>query len=635
MKSLLNGKSLLIVDRNPDMESDLRAAFSEEILAIRRTGSGFEALRQIQEWKPDLIVSDYVTEDLDGSSLIHAMCEQRGYKSLRPIPLVLISEERDRLRAGADLFSLGLMGWYVKPVDPHALEEIVGNALHLQEVFVNSQMMKQEVKKSEYRYRDLLENANDFIFTLDPEGRFVYLNNRFKPLTGYEKEDWLGKPFLSMIDPSDRNAALEHYEMTHQGRARVFESRMMNSASEPTVLSISLTPIVERGKIVGAMGIGRDVVEQKRMEKEILDLKNFNESIIESMEAGLLTVDLNGVITSLNSGGRNILGWTAEEVLGRPLHSIFKPKEAESLMPGSTEFRNPLSRRETELTLKSGKKASIGFTVTDRIDNRLRKVGTIISFRDITLLKQMQAEVIRMDRLASLGVLSSGIAHEIKNPLAGIKSLAQACDEEFEPGDPRREYLARIIRQVNRLDDLLRTFFAYAKPKPPDRKPHPLHEILKEVSHLLSKKMEIAHIDYAADVPAELPRVMVDAQQIQQVFLNLLLNAVDAMPDGGKLSVQASVSRSARQGMIRKDLSNESYEAPYVEVLISDSGVGIPADKLETVFNPFFSTKPNGLGLGLSIVYRIIEDHSGDIRVTSRPSKGTQFRIYLPMGATE
>jgi PAS domain S-box-containing protein len=626
-------KSLLIVDRNPDMESILRSGFPGEILTIRRTGSGKEALGLLQEWKPDLIISDYLTGDMDGSSLMHAMLEHREFRSLRPVPLVLISEESERRLHGSELFSLGLMGWYVRPIDPHSLKEIVVNCLRLHEFFEDSRMLKQEVKKSEYRYRDLLENANDFIFTLDEEGHFVYLNNRFRPLTGYDKEEWLGKPFLSIIDESDREAALDHYQMTHQGRARVFESRLESRSSEPTVLSISLTPIVEKGKIIGAMGIGRDVVEQKRMEKEILDLINFNESIIESMEAGLLTVDLNGVITSLNTGGGNILGWSAEEVLGRPLNTVLRPDEAVSLMSQVSGTRNPLSRRETGLTLKSGKKASIGFTVTDRIDNRRQKVGTIISFRDITLIKQMQTEVIRMDRLASLGVLSSGIAHEIKNPLAGIKSLAQACDEEFTADDPRREYLARIIRQVNRLDDLLRTFFAYAKPKPPDRKPHPIHEILKEVSHLLSKKMENARIVYLADVPAELPAVMVDAQQIQQVFLNLLLNAIDAMPDGGKLAVVASESRYSLQGMIRKNTQEEQPDTGFLEILISDSGMGIPEDKLETIFDPFFTTKPNGLGLGLSIVYRIIEDHSGDIRVTSRPSEGTQFCIYLPTGA--
>jgi PAS domain S-box-containing protein len=632
MQSLLKKKSILIVDRSPDVEAILRSAFPEKILTIRRTGSGREALRRLPEWKPDLIVSDYLTEDMDGSSLLHAMLEHREFRSLRPVPFVLISEELDRQRHGSELFSLGLMGWYVRPMEPHALKEIVANCLRLHEVFENSQMLKQEVKKSEYRYRDLLENANDFIFTLDEEGHFVYLNNRFKPLTGYEKEEWLGKPFLSIIDPSDRAAALDHYQMTHQGRARVFESRMASPSSEPTVLSISLTPIVEKGKIIGAMGIGRDVVEQKRMENEILDLKNFNESIIESMEAGLLTVDLNGIITSLNTGGRNILGWTAEEILGKPLNSVLRPKEAEALMSQISSARNPLSRKETDLTLKSGRKASIGFTVTDRIDNLRQKVGTIISFRDITLLKQMQTEVIRMDRLASLGVLSSGIAHEIKNPLAGIKSLAQACDEEFAADDPRREYLARIIRQVNRLDDLLRTFFAYAKPKPPDRRPHPLHEILREVSHLLSKKMENARITYVANVPPELPVVMVDAQQIQQVFLNLLLNAIDAMPNGGKLAVFAAESKSSLPGVIHKNPPEEQPGTAFVEILISDSGVGIPADKLETIFNPFFTTKPNGLGLGLSIVYRIIEEHSGDIRVTSRPSRGTQFCIYLPTG---
>jgi signal transduction histidine kinase len=144
--------------------------------------------------------------------------------------------------------------------------------------------------------------------------------------------------------------------------------------------------------------------------------------------------------------------------------------------------------------------------------------------------------------------------------------------------------------------------------------------------------MENARIVYVANVPPELPVVMVDAQQIQQVFLNLLLNAIDAMPNGGKLAVFAAESKSSLPGVIHKNPPEEQPGTSFVEILISDSGVGIPADKLETIFNPFFTTKPNGLGLGLSIVYRIIEEHSGDIRVTSRPSRGTQFCIYLPTG---
>lgn len=630
---MLQHINLLLIDPSTEIEAILRDAYGDGYLTIHRTGSGSDALCRISELRPDLIVSDYHTQDLDGRAVFFAILESKELKPFQPIPFVLISDEPPREVYGSELFHLGLMGWFVKPLNPHEVREIFWNVLWLHEVFQKNQMLKQEVKKSEYRYRDLLENANDFIFTLGQEGDFVYLNNRFKPLTGYEKEEWLGKSILSIIDPTDRKTAFEHYKMTHQGRARVFESRIVNKTSEPTVLSISLTPIVEKGKIVGAMGIGRDVVEQKRMENEILELKNFNESIIEGMQGGLLTIDLEGKITSLNTGGQNILGWKGEEVLGKPLKSVLKPEEVDVLLHNPSN--NPLSRREMELTLKSGKKAAIGFTVTNRIDNQRRKVGTIVSFRDISLLKQMQTEVIRMDRLASLGVLASGIAHEIKNPLAGIKTLAQACDEEFESDDSRREYLSRIIRQVNRLDDLLRTFFVFAKPKTPDKQAHSLNDILREVSPLVSKRMEEAEIEFVLKIPPRLPRVMVDAQQMQQVFLNLILNAVEAMPDGGRLKITAAEAKSAYKGIIHKSPEKNSQNLSHVEIQISDTGVGIPSEKCETIFDPFFTTKPNGVGLGLSIVYRIIEEHQGDIRVNSAPFQGTQFCIYLPTGEIE
>jgi PAS domain S-box-containing protein len=632
-KPMLQHKNLLLIDPDTEIEAILRGAYGDGTLTIHRIASGSDALRRISELRPDLIVSDFLTQDLDGRAVFFALLENKELKPFQPIPFVLISDEPPREKYGSELFHRGLMGWFVKPLNPHEIREIFWNVLWLHKVFQKNQMLRQEVKKSEYRYRDLLENANDFIFTLGQEGDFVYLNNRFKPLTGYEKDEWLGKSILSIIDPADRKTAFEHYQMTHQGRARVFESRITNKTSEPTVMSVSLTPIVEKGKIVGAMGIGRDVVEQKRMENEILELKNFNESIIDGMQGGLLTIDLDGKITSLNTGGQNILGWNSEEVLGKHLKSVLKSAEVDVLLHDSSS--NPLSRQETELTLKSGKKAAIGFTVTNRIDNQRRKVGTIISFRDISLLKQMQTEVIRMDRLASLGVLASGIAHEIKNPLAGIKTLAQACDEEFESDDSRREYLSRIIRQVNRLDDLLRTFFAFAKPKTPDKRAHSLNDILREVSPLVTKRMEESKIEFVQKIPSRLPRVMVDAQQIQQVLLNLILNAIEAMPDGGQLKITATEAKSAYKGIIQKTREKNLHNLSHVEIQISDTGMGIPSEKCETIFDPFFTTKPNGVGLGLSIVYRIIEEHQGDIRVNSAPFQGTQFYIYLPTGEIE
>jgi len=633
MKDLLSKKHILIINPEHEIEQSLSLAFPElERPKIFAFTSGRSALAQLDHIHPDFILSTYATEDITGKDVFLALVKERTLKAYRHIPMGLVSEEKERNQYGKLLFDLGLRFWMSTPLKPDVLRELLINLFLTEGLYRQSSTLQQEVKKSEYRFRDLLENANDVVFILDEMGNFVYLNNRFQSLTGFDKDAWIEKRWADLVDISDRELALESLEMVHHGRARIFEAKIQTKQGEPVFLSISLTPIVEKDAVIGVIGIGRDITEQKRMEKEIVELKNFNESIIESMEAGLLTIDLEGRITSLNRGGQNILGLKIDEVIGKPLTSVLQPSEVEELL--SNKSNNPFRKREMQLSLKSGKKVSIGFTVTDRFDNQRNKVGTIISFRDITEIKQMEAQLIRMDRLASLGVLASGIAHEIKNPLAGIKSLAQACDEEFENTDPRREYLARIIRQVNRLDELLRTFFAFAKPKPPDMKPHRLTDILREVYNLVSKRMEMNKIQYVQQIERDLPSVHVDPQQMQQVFLNLILNAIDAMPSGGTLTISARKVSSSMSGIIRKlsPPQGSSFHS-FVEVSVADTGIGISPDKLEIIFDPFFTTKPNGLGLGLSIVYRIIEAHCGDIWVKSYPGQGTAFYIVLPTGA--
>lgn len=628
-------KIILIIDPDSLIEERLQQ-LANASYSIHRFPTGTEGLASIMDIKPDLIISEYNTQDMDGNAIFQEFVTNPRYAKFQSIPFMLFSNLEERAVQGPKLFEMGLSGWFVKPFGSYELGEVINNLIMTREIVQKNVELQQQVKRSEYRYRDLLENANDFIFTLNDEGKFVYLNNRFTPLTGREKNEWIGQEFLYLIAPDDRENALTHYEMAHSGRARVFEARVLSLSSDSPILSFNITPIFEHGSVVGSIGIARDVTEQKQMEIEILDLKNFNESIIQSMEAGLLTTDLQGRITSLNSGAEHILEWRVDEVLGKPIKNVLKPEDADVLIsnpppPGSLPYS-----RETQLTIKSGKMIDIGFTATDRIDNSGQKVGTIISFRDITLLKQMQSEVIRMDRLASLGVLASGIAHEIKNPLAGIKTMAQACEEEFDDHDPRKEYLTRIVRQVNRLNDLLKTFFAYARPKPPDRNPHKLSHILREVMNLVGQKIAKSNIKYHETFETHLADVWVDSQQIQQVFLNLILNAIDAMPEGGRLSISAHNQKKPREVMdYTQDDVVSGSRLPFVEVVIKDTGTGIDPNQMEAIFDPFFTTKPTGLGLGLSIVYRIIEEHGGDIRVESHSGKGTSFKLTLPAGVIE
>jgi len=337
-------------------------------------------------------------------------------------------------------------------------------------------------------------------------------------------------------------------------------------------------------------------------------------------------------ITSFNISAEEILGYKKDYIVGKYLEEIFSDEESKKLIQtNDSNFKFPL-RSEMELTRNDGSKVFIGYSVSSRIDNHNLKVGTIISFRDITQIKQMQMEVVRMDRLASMGVLASGIAHEVRNPLAGIKTMAQTLEEEIDPKDSRREYLTRIISQVNRLDELLKSLFSFAKPRQLIRKYQKFEDIIKEVEVLFEERLKKKGINYTKEFHPNLLKVYVDFHQIQQVFINLFLNSLDAMTKGGEFIIKAQTVRTLiyPRDRRKKSFTSQSKESNYVEVIVKDTGSGISSDDKKVIFDPFFTTKPQGTGLGLSIVYRIIEEHKGEIRVESEVGKGTIFTILLP-----
>ena len=235
-----------------------------------------------------------------------------------------------------------------------------------------------------------------------------------------------------------------------------------------------------------------------------------------------------------------------------------------------------------------------------------------------------------MDRMASLGVLSAGIAHEIRNPLAGIKAMAQSLEDELKDDPGKLEYIARILRQVNRLEKLLKAFFSYARPVRPDPKQCSIKKVINEVFPLIQTRFKEKRIKVETVYAEDLSDVFIDPNQIQQVFLNLFINAIDAMPDGGVLTIHARNALDTQPILDRRKRIPNLLSDKFIRISISDTGVGIKPEALELIFNPFFTTKSQGTGLGLSIVYQIIREHGGQIDVESTPGKGTTFHIYLP-----
>jgi PAS domain S-box-containing protein len=661
-------KRILIIDDDADQRAITKKILASAGYDCLEASTGDEGLRLILDKKPDLVLLDYVMPLMSGAEVLQELASNSVYRAVSDTPVVMLTAKRREDVNPARLFQLGLRMYLEKPFASRELINVIENIFILHELRQRNRELEQRIKRTEYKYQDLIENASDLIFTLNTSGQFVFINRRLSVLTGYLREAWKDRNFLDMVLPEDRANAEINFRNTLKGKSRIFEMRIRGQSGKIIFLSTNINPIFDRGEVVGCVGIARDVTQRQKLEQEITELKNFNESIIQSIGSGLITVDLERRITSFNQAAEEALGWRAYEVIGRYLDEIFSPEECRRLLTSnSLEFAdelglaphqfeatsetskltskasdfttsdakisdNGLPNREMELKRKDGKTVHVGFSVTPRIDNRNQRVGTIISFRDISLIKQMQAEVLRMDRLASLGVLASGIAHEIRNPLAGIKTVAQTLEEDIEPSDSRREYVARIIRQVNRMDDLLKTLFSYARPKSPVPTKCRLQDIINEVKPLMDQRFEKNRIEFVQNYAPDLPLIYVDFQQIQQVFINLFLNAIDAMPAGGKLTVSA---RPARTTLKRVDRRSHRYPLPpqqtlYSHVSVTDTGEGIARENLPAIFDPFFTTKPQGSGLGLSIVYRIIEEHGGDIQVESTLGKGTTFALLLP-----
>jgi signal transduction histidine kinase len=229
------------------------------------------------------------------------------------------------------------------------------------------------------------------------------------------------------------------------------------------------------------------------------------------------------------------------------------------------------------------------------------------------VLVQTEEQLRRADRLSALGKLSAGIAHEVRNPLASIKGTAEILSDKFKPGDKEYEFVEILIKEVNRLDTVVAEFLDFAKPKPPELKSSKINDIILSVLKLTEHQIARARIDLKTKLEDSLPSVYVDPEQMKQVFLNLIINAVEAMPDGGVLEVGSHRNGSE------------------IVCTFSDTGTGIGKEQEENLFTPFFTSKTKGTGLGLAIAYRILESHKGKIRFSTKEDAGTTFTVCLPI----
>ncbi len=347
------------------------------------------------------------------------------------------------------------------------------------------------------------------------------------------------------------------------------------------------------------------------------DLRALQDHILKSVGSGILTMDLEGYITSWNPAAEHITGYSYGEIKNR-LQEVFG-SSIKGLFGHTDDLKERPFRFDGQIVKKDGNTAILGMVATLLKDETNAVRGIILIFQDITKMLQMEERVRRQERLATVGSLAAGIAHEIRNPLASLSGSIQVLQGELNLKGDNKNLMDIVVRETDRLNTIITEFLEYARPKVSQNDHIVLAAVIEETIMLLkNSKTFIEGIGIQCHIDPSLA-IQGDAQRFRQVFWNLLINASQAMQCGGTITITATPFSHVEDDVVR------------CEIVVADTGYGIAPEYRNKIFDPFFTTKTGGTGLGLAIVYRIIEDHGGTIAVETEVGKGTKFRIRLPM----
>lgn len=348
--------------------------------------------------------------------------------------------------------------------------------------------------------------------------------------------------------------------------------------------------------------------------EELEDVKLTTDDILQGMGTGVISIDRTGEIGYFNRAAQEILGVSGELARGRPLKEVLPERLGvmSELLLDALEKGIPRSRFETDILMEDGSKRPLGASTTRLVDREGKRRGALALFTDLTKIKATEERLRRADRMAAIGELSAGIAHEIRNPLASIRGSIELLSKGLNPSGEDRRLMELVLRETDRLNSFIENFLRFARESPSNLSKTDLVPLLDEVEELVR-----SHPNYTAKVTIVRKSTdgktlaSADREQISQVLLNLCLNSLVAMDWEGELTLSVK-SRDDRVG-----------------VSVKDTGVGIPRDEITQIFEPFYSGKGNGAGLGLAIAQRIVGQHGGEIVVKSEVKAGTEFTVWL------
>lgn len=354
----------------------------------------------------------------------------------------------------------------------------------------------------------------------------------------------------------------------------------------------------------------------KKTAKTLADLQLLHERIIESIRSGLITTDLDGTIYTFNTAASEITGYRAEEMLGKPISALLGDMQAAiALSIETTETGEQQPRFEADLMTPEGFVVRVGYGISPLFSEENEATGLIVTFQDLTEIRSMEENVRRKDRLAAVGRVAAGLAHEIRNPLGAMRGAIQVLESSTQLNKTQNGLMEIILRESDRLNSIITNFLTYARPRVSNFSEIDVCEAIRDTFTLLRHSPDIKeNHKLETELPDHPVMINADPTQLKQIFWNLARNSIQAMRDGGTFSIRLLETQLNR-----------------VKIVFADTGCGMSPQQVEQLFEPFSNSTTGGTGLGLSIVYQIIRDHHGTINVRSMEGEGTLITVELPV----
>ena len=500
---------------------------------------------------------------------------------------------------------------------------------------------EEALRRSEEKYRTILKNIEDGYYEVDLAGNFTFLNDSMCRIWGYPIEELMGMNNRQYTDQETTKKVYQTYNRVYRtgepGRVFDYEIIRKDKTKKYVEVSISLQKD-SSGKPIGFSGIIRDITEHKKAEEALRQSEEKYRNILESIQDGYFESDLAGNLTFVNDVVCRNLGYTREESIGMNYRQYTDEGNAKKLYQLYSELYRtgqPIKPFEAGYVRKDGGKLAAEISVSLIRDSKGKPIGFRGISRGITERKKAEEEKLSLQeqlrqsqKMEAIGQLAGGVAHDFNNLLTVIKGYSQISLLDLKENDPLRSNIQEIEKATQRGTDLTRQLLAFSRRQILDSKVVDLNALLKDLEKML-RRIIGEDIELVALLAEDLGRVKIDPSQIEQVIFNLAVNARDAMPSGGKLTIETAnvelddVYAHAHVGV---------NPGRYVSLSVSDTGVGMTQEVKGKVFEPFFTTKAKGkgTGLGLSMVYGIVKQSDGNIWVYSEPGHGTTFKISLP-----